>query len=214
MSNAPVFYAYVHARPSTSSMSGIFYVGKGRGARHRDFSHRTQFHKNIVAKHGAENILIGKHECSDEATALDLERGLIRCLRRAGVLLANLTDGGEGLSGHRHSTETKAKMRAARLGKPRSAETRQKLREVNLGKPGTFTGKKHTEETRVKLSAARIGKPNPSASRPCPDEVRTRISATKLSRPQIECPHCHRLGRQSGAMARYHLDNCKHKRSQ
>lgn len=206
-----VFYAYVHARPGTEDASGVFYVGKGRGERIRDFSHRNQHHKNIVAKHGRENILMGKLDCSDEATAMALEQGLIKCLRRSGVRLSNVTAGGEGLTGHRHTEETKAKMRAAALGRPRSEETKAKLRAANLGKPGTFTGKTHSEEARAKISAARRGKPNPSARRACADDIRARISATKLAKPQMQCPHCEVVGRLGGAMARYHFDNCKHR---
>ena len=203
------FYAYIHARPDTVDASGVFYVGKGPRDRMRDFSHRNQHHKNIVAKHGRENILMGRVDCSDENTAISLEQGLIKCFRRMGVKLANVTAGGEGLTGHRHSEETKAKIRAAALGRPRSEETKAKLRAANLGKPGTFTGKKHTAETREKIASARIGRPNPSARRPCPDDVRARISATKLSKPIVQCPHCEVHGRSGGAMTRYHFDNCK-----
>ena len=204
-----IFYTYLHARPDTADAFGVFYVGKGRLNRLNDFSHRNRHHKNIVGKHGRENILMAKIDCSDEATAMELEQGLIRCLRRMGVALANVTAGGEGLTGHRHSEATKAKMRAAALGRPRSEETKAKLRAANLGKPGTFKGKSHTAETREKISMARSGKPNPSAMRPCPEDIRARISATKLSKPIVQCPHCEVRGRSGGAMHRYHFDNCK-----
>jgi group I intron endonuclease len=203
------FYAYVHARPGAFDATSVFYVGKGRRDRMRDFSHRNQHHKNIVTKHGRENILAGKLECSDESTAMLLEQGLIKHLRRMGVKLANVTAGGEGLSGHRHSEATKAKMRAAATGRPRSEATKAKLRAANLGKQGTFTGKTHSDEARAKISAARKGKPNPSARRACLDEVRARISATKLSKPVVQCSHCEVSGRMGGAMTRYHFDNCK-----
>lgn len=207
-----MFYAYLHARPNTVDASGVFYVGKGHRDRMRDFSHRNRHHKNIVAKHGRQNILMAKMECSDEGIAISLEQGLIRCLRRMGVSLANVTAGGEGLTGHRHTEATKEKMRAAALGHAVSPDTRAKLREANLGKPGTFRGKKHSAETREKISKARLGKPNPSAVRPCPEEVRARISATKLSKPMVCCPYCDVHGRSGGAMARYHFANCKHRK--
>ena len=204
-----VFFAYLHARPATVDASGIFYVGKGQGNRHVDFHHRTKFHKNIVAKYGAANILVGRYECSSEAAAFDLERGLIKCLRRMGAPLANLTDGGEGLSGHRHSDETKAKMRAARLGWVPSAETREKLRQHNIGKPNAFAGKQHTEATKAKLSALKKGKPNPYAAAMRTPEALAKMSATKLSHPVVDCPHCGFHGRYGSAMKRYHFDNCK-----
>lgn len=63
-----------------------------------------------------------------------------------------------------HSAESKAKMRAAKIGIPRSDETKAKLRAVNLGKTisseakakisATNTGSKRSEETRAKMRAA------------------------------------------------------------
>lgn len=100
-----MYYAYVHARPETVNVTGIFYVGKGKGKRCYDLSPRNTYHGNVVNKYGAENILIGKMECSSEAIAFDLERGLIKCLRRLGVRTTNLTDGGEGAGGYKFTIE-------------------------------------------------------------------------------------------------------------
>jgi hypothetical protein len=203
------FYAYVHARPEAADASGIFYVGKGKGARIRDYLHRNQHHKNIVAKYGRENILAGRIDCSDESTAMLLEQGLIKCLRRMGVTLANVTAGGEGLTGHRHSEVTRQKMRQAALGRVKSEETKAKLRAANLGKPGTFTGKTHTPETRAKIAAARKGVPNPHARGARAPEAIAKMSATKLALPFTNCPHCGFYGRHGSAMKRYHFAKCK-----
>lgn len=95
------FLAYVHARPHATSVSGIFYAGKGKRSRAVDvLQGRNPYHSSIVAKYGAENILVGTIPCSSEKIAFELERGLIKCLRRMGVKLTNMTDGGEGTSGH------------------------------------------------------------------------------------------------------------------
>jgi hypothetical protein len=213
MSYSPSFYAYIHARPTTVDANGVFYVGKGKGDRYKDFSHRTFFHKNIVAKHGKENLLIGKLDCSSEQIAKDLEIGLIKCFKKMQVRLANFTDGGEGLSGYRHREETKQKQRLSKLGKPRSAETKEKLRLANLGKPGTFFGKKHSEETKRKISLSRLGKPNPSARRKMPQWVKDKLSEIQLSKPVVTCPWCGFTKRHSNAMKRYHFENCKMKES-
>lgn len=100
------FYAYVHARPDAS----IFYVGKGTGKRAYRLRGRSSYHQNVINKHGAENILIGKMECSSEEAAFELEKGLIKCLRRMGCELTNKTDGGDGVSGMVHTAETKQKL--------------------------------------------------------------------------------------------------------
>lgn len=159
-------YAYVHARPDTVSATGIFYVGKGTARRASNVARRNPHHTNIVAKHGAENILVGMIPCSSEAIAFDLERGLIKCLRRMGVKLTNMTDGGEGNSNP--SQETRSKIAAALRGTKASAETREKLSSVNkkrMENPAareaskSFTGRKHTAVSIAKMSAAKSGKP-------------------------------------------------------
>lgn len=85
-------FAYIHCKPDGTP----FYVGKGVRTRYKNFTQRNERHKRIVNKYGKENILIGKIDCSSNDIALELEIGLIKCFRRMGVDLANLTDGGEG----------------------------------------------------------------------------------------------------------------------
>lgn len=87
----------------------------------------------------------------------------------------NLTDGGEGIIGHRHSEEAKRKMSKARKGKSfHSEEFKKKLSErmkgnkINLGRHlseenqrkliETRIGKHLSEETRQKISRANRGK--------------------------------------------------------
>lgn len=107
------FYAYVHARPD----GRVFYVGKGHGKRAQHLRKRSDYHQNVINKYGAENILIGKLDCSSEKIAFDLEKGLIKCLMRMGVVLVNQTLGGEGASGFQHSAETKEICRYRATGK-------------------------------------------------------------------------------------------------
>jgi hypothetical protein len=94
-----MYCTYVHARPNTLDTNGIFYVGKGSDERAQYKLGRNQYHTNIVNKYGKDRILVGMIECSSEKIAFSLERGLIKCLRRAGVSLTNQTDGGEGTLG-------------------------------------------------------------------------------------------------------------------
>jgi len=97
----------------------------------------------------------------------------------------NITEGGQGTPGFRHSEETKEKisehnarywkgkqlhpntikaqrayikLHPPRLGTHLSEETKEKLRQCNLGKPSPMKGKKHTEETREKLRESHLGK--------------------------------------------------------
>lgn len=122
------FYAYIHARPGTTDHSGVFYVGKGVGRRYKALPARNRYHGFVLDKHGAENILVGKLTCSSEENAFELERGLIKCLRRAGAVLCNMTDGGEGSSGFQMPPEAKEKIRIAstRLGQDPDVKARRR----------------------------------------------------------------------------------------
>ena len=97
-------FAYIHCKPD-----GIpFYVGKGALRRVNYLGERNPFHQSIVKKYGNTNILIGKLECSDDKTAFELERGLIKCIKSMEVKLVNFTDGGEG--GPNPTPETRKKL--------------------------------------------------------------------------------------------------------
>ncbi len=87
----------------------------------------------------------------------------------------NLTEGGEGICGWKHTDEAKAKIGAANKGKQISEEACKKISIANTGKKhstetiarmsedrkgekNAFFGKHHTDETRVIISVARRGK--------------------------------------------------------
>lgn len=101
------FYAYTHSRPDGS----VFYVGKGKGRRAWNFTHgRNPYHRSIIKKHGAENIIVTIHPCADEAAAFELEKQMIAEYPS----LANMTDGGEGASGRPISEKVRAAFDKAR----------------------------------------------------------------------------------------------------
>jgi hypothetical protein len=104
------YFAYIHCRPETVNQSGVFYVGKGKESRSKDLTARNRYHGFIVKKYGKANIMIGRLDCSSEEISFELEKGLIKCLKRNGVELTNQTDGGDGSSGFKYSEEMKQKM--------------------------------------------------------------------------------------------------------
>ena len=176
------FYAYVHVRPGADA-PGVFYVGKGRGRRSHEFSRRNQYHQRVIAKHGADNVGVGRFDCSDEETAFALERGLIACLKRMGVKLTNATDGGEGVTGLRHSTAAREKMRATRKGRRHSAATKVKMTTSRKGENNAFFGKKHSEETKRRISETKKANPtNHWVGKTRGEEVRSKISAALKGR--------------------------------
>lgn len=100
----------------------------------------------------------------------------IHILKERGHRLLNLTDGGEGIWGHRHSETTRAAISKAATGRVLSVETRRKMSESRKGKVPT-------EETRKKLSASNSGSSNAMFGTKHSMERRSSISKSLLGRP-------------------------------
>lgn len=156
-------YVYVHLRATDDS---VFYVGKGTLKRAWSRTGRNRWWRFIVAKYGYE-VAIVKDGLS-EACAFSLERMLISVYRAS---LCNITDGGEGASGYKHSDETKAIMAAMKIGYvPKiPPEARERAARARIGK-------KMSIESRAKMSAAWVG-------RVVTDEWRANISKANRGRP-------------------------------
>lgn len=174
------FYTYTHNRASNGT---IFYVGKGRGDRANCHHNRNKHWHNIVGKHGFTVQFIAYWD--NESDALQNEKDVIKELRDAGCCLCNKTDGGEGVSGlkhtessrekmsinHtgvRHTDATKVKIGAGGKGRVVSKETREKIRASTKGRlvseetrariGAAGRGRVQSKETRTKISAAHMGK--------------------------------------------------------
>jgi hypothetical protein len=144
MTTSGTSYAYIHCKPDGTP----FYVGKGALRRAKYLGERNPHHQATVNKYGKANILIGMLECSTEDIAYELERGIIKCLRRQGAQLTNFTDGGEGASNPTPETRKRlseaAKKRGvseachkariiAKTGKPLSEQQKKKQSEAMRG---------------------------------------------------------------------------------
>jgi len=180
VSEGKAFYAYIHYKPDFTP----FYVGKGRLKRAKSLKCRNQYYLATVEKYGAENIIIGKFACSTEANAFDLERGIIKCLKKAGVKLTNFTDGGEGASGRVATSETRAKLSVAHIGNTHSAETRAKIAAAKKGNTNALgntsrLGRKHSAETKAKMAAWQRGRKHSA-------EAKAKMSAWQIGRTLSE----------------------------
>jgi hypothetical protein len=119
------FYVYIWLREKDGAFPAgtAYYVGKtGQRKRACGLPHTVPAPKNKAC--------VRLLDCASEADALKLEMLLIRIHGRIDLgtgCLRNRTDGGEGTSGVVRTAETRARVRAANLGKVFSVEHRAKI---------------------------------------------------------------------------------------
>jgi hypothetical protein len=104
------YYVYAH---KTKSTGDLFYIGKGSDRRAYTSKGRNTFWRAINNKYGFVVEII--KDGLTEQEAFDFEKQMIKEARAAGARLANMTDGGEGMSGFTYvmSEDHKAKIGAA-----------------------------------------------------------------------------------------------------
>lgn len=154
------FYIYFHINPIKNE---VFYVGKGVGKRAWIKSGRNKFWKRIFNKYGYEVELI--EEGLSEEIAFQREIYWIAQFKAWNFKLTNMTDGGEGICGLKHSEETRKKQSFSNSGdkngfanKKHSKET---LKNYSINRSGVnhpLFGTKHSEETKKKMSESKKGK--------------------------------------------------------
>lgn len=122
-------YTYMHCRPGQSTP---FYIGKGVGNRAWHKGGRNKHWHNVVNKNGFDVHVLA--EWPSEREAQEHEVFLIDTFRGMGIELCNITAGGEGASGMRHTDEAKAKISAAATGRKRPPELVAALAERMRGR--------------------------------------------------------------------------------
>ena len=133
------FYTYIHTRNDTGL---IFYVGKGSAQRAYSRYNRNNLWHKIVKKHGYTVQILSYWQTEQEA--FEEEKKLIKKYRDSGINLANFTDGGDGVTGYRHTKEVKEKA---------SERTKQFwMNQENAKKMIEIRKKQWTEEARKKAS--------------------------------------------------------------
>jgi group I intron endonuclease len=157
-------YIGITSRPAEKRWNG----GKGYTA--------CIFFYKAILKYGWDNI---KHEILftnlEESRAKSLEVDLIRHYKNLGISY-NITDGGDGTTGYRHSEATLIKLRRALKGRespnkgiPMRESTKEKLSKLNKGKSLPV-------EVRMKISQSNSGVNHPFYGKELNREHRYKIS--------------------------------------
>ncbi len=195
-----MFYVYTYLDQNNIP----FYVGKGNGNRYKIQDHSGKcnpFLQNKIRKIGVDSIKIEfplKNVIEVDAFAYEeLFIGIVGRRDLGLGPLCNLTNGGEGISGHNHSESTKQKISEKNKGKAPwskgklfttthrqrisnskkgqlvSKEHRRKISKANKGQVPWIIGKQHSKETKQKMSKSHKGK---GLGRIVSEETRCKLS--------------------------------------
>lgn len=155
--------------------NGKSYIGISRlGIERRAKAHlnrsqggsRTHFH-NAIRRYGLDAFVFEEIGwCPTYQDALKAERDLIKFWKPE----YNKTQGGEGITGHRHNAESRAKMSAAKKGKP-----------------PPWTRGQCPDDVRAKLSAARRGKKMKPSAKMAEASKRTARIGNEARRKPVIC---------------------------
>ncbi len=176
-----------------------FYVGKGTRDRISKVK-RNRYWECIAAKYGHQRTVL--LSTKDESYAFEIEIVKIREYRtfetaweKGEAFGANLTAGGEGMSGVIVSEETRRKMSAGLIqyhaSNKRPPITEEKRQQMSLIMKGRFCGenhpmygKRHTEEALAKMSAFQtgrfIGEKSPLWGKKLSEDMKLRMSLARL----------------------------------
>lgn len=223
-----MFYVYVYLDPRKIGRYQYdnflftyepFYVGKGKEERYLTHLQSTHLNKKSYKSNKIKKIIaegytmkkyIQKFDCATEEQAFELEKRLISLIGRYDLRkgpLTNLTDGGEGSSGHICTEQKREKNRIASTGRVKNITDKtyeeffgeEKAKEIKEKQSRSHKGKKKSKEHAENIRKAKKGKS-------CSEETKRRISETakKNKRTFVKiCENC-----QNEFIARTHNRKC------
>lgn len=148
------YLVYLISHPN----SNYFYIGKTDNIKQRISKHLsdsrirpTTFIHNWIKKY-PDPVFEILEDNLDEQTAFLYERMYISLFKSWGILVMNLTNGGEGSSGYKHTSETKAFISKVHKGQIYSDEARKLMSERKKGENHFMFGKHFSEEHKINAS--------------------------------------------------------------
>lgn len=183
LSKETMFYTYAHYKPDNS----VFYIGKGQRNRAFDKVGRSKKWKEIVQEGGHKVEILANWPTEQEA--FEHEIFLIECFRGMGTSLVNVSKGGYGASGYRHTEEYVEHMKSimsgsgnAFFGKTHNATAKEKISQAKKKNPTRYwLGKTRAEETKIKISEASKGNKNSLGFSPS-EKTRQKMSIAQKNR--------------------------------
>lgn len=154
-----MFYIY----KITNNVNGKIYIGQTQNLERRWKAHirisRTPNSKNFyllhkaISKYGKENFIFKELESYQNYNdVLIAEINWISYYTcNVSQYGYNLTAGGEGHTGHKHSLETKEKLRQKAIGRKAAQSTKDLMSEHRTGSNNSMFGKSHTETSKKKM---------------------------------------------------------------
>ena len=168
-----------------------FYIGIGKTEKRAyEKIKRNQFWNNVINKTDYQVEILFNDLSWEQAEEKEKEFIALYGKKDNNTgCLVNITDGGGGRLGARHTEESKRKIGEEsknRIRQPRSEETKLKLSLANLGKVGPNKGKSPSEETRKKISNSLKGRVGLNKGKPMSEEAKRKMIASKIGKPSLK----------------------------
>lgn len=167
MTNERLYYVYIWYIVETNE---VFYVGKGKGKRYKDTSHRNKFFKDMYDSHNCDVRKI--YENLTESEAFQKEQETIKWYKEnTNFRLTNQTDGGEGSSGWVPPKEFRDKQSKIHKEQWQDEEFREKMMIIRTDDDGPYKSK----EFREKISQLVQGKNNPNYNHRWTEDMKEKL---------------------------------------
>jgi hypothetical protein len=154
-------YTYAYLREDNTP----YYIGKGTD--NRGFRKRTN---GVQPPKNKDRIIILKKNLTEEE-AFKHEIYMIAVFGRKDLgtgILRNKTNGGEGISGYRHTEKTKDKLSKMSLGRKLTKKHKENVR-------SSMKGKKKTQEHSRNISKGKLGEKNPNYGKKTPEKTKDKM---------------------------------------